>query len=497
MGSASDAPTNSPSQTAAAADQAFKVEQHGINYIPPADRFGKPRDLFWIWTGSIFNIEYVVYGALLIAIGLSFAQAVAIILLANLTFVLLGLSSLQGPQAGTSVFVITRAAFGRRGGRVLSGFNWVTQVGFEIEGLAIAVLAGLALVVKAGGSDNTGVKIVVILIAALFQLLMPLFGYGTIMKMLKWLTYPFVVLFVILAILTAGKVHLSASHGAGFPSLAIAFALVFSVAGLGWNYNGSDYTRYLPKSSSQAGITLWVTLGAFIASVLSMLLGAAVATATPAASNPISGLPSVFPGWFIVPYLIVIIVQLFAINSLVLYSSGLTLQAAGLKVKRFQAVLIDTVVCAVFTAITIFSSKFNTVLSDFLLFLIIWAAPWTAIYLVDWLLRRGRYSTRDLLRSDGGIYWRNGGWHIPAVIAQVLGMVAAAMAIDTSVWVGPLSRAANGADFSAWMGLVVGGGVYYLLARSGVRQERLRTGSDEYAAASAEEGPAGVAASGP
>ena len=147
--------------------------------------------------------------------------------------------------------------------------------------------------------------------------------------MLKWLTYPFVVLFVILAILTAGKVHLSASHGAGFASLAIAFALVFSVTGLGWNCNGSDYTRYLPKSASQPQITLWVSLGAFIASVLSMLLGAAVATATPAASDPISGLPSVFPGWFIVPYLIVIIVQLFAINSLVLYSSGLTLQAAG------------------------------------------------------------------------------------------------------------------------------------------------------------------------
>ena len=50
-------------------------------------------------------------------------------------------------------------------------------------------------------------------------------------------------------------------------------------------------------------------------------------------------------------------------------------------------------------------------------------------------------------------------------------MVAAAMAIDTSVWVSPLSQAANGADFSALMGLAVGGGIYFVLARSGVRQE--------------------------
>ena len=486
MGSPDGPPVPAPADhaigTVDETDQIFKVETRGIDYIPPADRFGRPRDLFWLWTGSIFNIEYIVYGALLIAIGLSFAQAVIVAVLANLTFLLLGLASLQGPATGTSVFVITRAAFGQRGGRALSLFNWVTQVGFEIEGLAIAVLAGLALFVKAGGHDNDAAKIVVVIIAALLQLLMPLFGHATILKALKWLTYPFLVLFVILAILTAGKVHLSASHGTGFANMAIAFALVFSVAGLGWNYNGSDYSRYLPKASSQKSIVLWVFLGGFVASVLTMILGAAVATATANASNPISGLPSVFPGWFLVPYLIVIIIQLFAINSVVLYSSGLTLQAVGLKVKRFQAVMIDTVVCGVLTAVTIFSSRFNTILSDFLLFLIIWAAPWSAIYLVDWLLRRGRYNTRDLLRSTGGMYWRNGGWHIPAVVAQLLGMVAASMAIDTSVWVGPLSKAANGADFSAWMGLVVGGGVYFLLARNEVRRESLATADDEYTA---------------
>ena len=375
MGSPSGPPTGHPFGTADETDQIFKVETHGIDYIPPADRFGKPRDLFWLWTGSIFNIEYVVYGALLIVIGLSFAQAVVVVVLANLTFVLLGLASLQGPKAGTTAFIITRASFGQRGGRALALFNWITQVGFEIEGLAIAVLAGLALVVKAGGHDSTGVKIAVVAVAALLQLLMPLFGHATILKALKWLTYPFLILFVILAILAAGKVHLSAAHGTGFANLAIGFALVFSVTGLGWNYNASDYSRYLPKSSSQPQIVWWVWAGAFIASVLTMILGAAVATATSAASNPISGLPAVFPGWFLVPYLIVIIIQLFAINSVVLYSSGLTLQAVGLKVKRFQAVMIDTVVCGILTAVTIFSSRFNVILSDFILFLIIWSAP--------------------------------------------------------------------------------------------------------------------------
>ncbi len=76
-------------------------------------------------------------------------------------------------------------------------------------------------------------------------------------------------------------------------------------------------------------------------------------------------------------------------------------------------------------------------------------------------------------------------------------MVAAAMAIDTSVWVGPLFQAANGADFSALMGLAVGGGIYFVLARSGVRQEALRTGNNEYEAITSPGGSAEVAASGP
>jgi nucleobase:cation symporter-1, NCS1 family len=452
-------------------EEAFKVELRGIDYIPAAERRGKPSDLFWMWTGTLVNIGYVVYGAVIISLGLSLVQAAVVILVGNLTYVLLGLTSLQGPQAGTSVFVISRAAFGHRGGQSVSVLNWLTQVGFEIEGLALATLAAIAIVVKAGGSAGTGLKIVLILAIAAAQLILPLFGHATILQVLKWLTLPFFVLFVILAILAGPKLHLSAHPGASFATVAIAFAIVFSVTGLGWNYNGSDYTRYLPKDTSQRAIFGWVTLGGILPSTLMMFLGAFVATAVPAASDPISGLPAVFGAWFLIPYLVVIIFQLLAGNCVVLYSSCLTLQAIGLKVKRWQAALIDTTFCAALTAVTVFSNKFNTLLGDFLLFIIVWAAPWGAIYLVDWALRRGRYRSADLLVQRGGLYWRDNGWNIPAVVAQILGMGAALLAIDTSVFVGPLSRAAGGADFSAFMGLAVGGAAYYVLARARVARE--------------------------
>ena len=135
------------------------------------------------------------------------------------------------------------------------------------------------------------------------------------------------------------------------------------------------------------------------------------------------------------------------------------------KIKRWQCVLIDTTFAGALTAVAIFSSSFNTFLTDFLLSRIIWIAPWVAIFLVDWFMRRGSYDSRLLLNGRAGIYWRTGGIHIPGVLAQMIGMIAAASWLDTTVWKGPLSTATQGADFSVFMGALFAGAAYYLLAR--------------------------------
>jgi nucleobase:cation symporter-1, NCS1 family len=103
--------------------------------------------------------------------------------------------------------------------------------------------------------------------------------------------------------------------------------------------------------------------------------------------------------------------------------------------------------------------------------MIVWIAPWVAIFLCDWALRRGRYDSRSLLSGRAGIYWRTGGIHVPGVVAQVIGMLAAASWLDTTVWKGPLSSVTGGADFSVFMGALFGAGAYLLLARHTVRAE--------------------------
>ncbi|HMC39910.1 MAG TPA: hypothetical protein VKI19_09635, partial [Acidimicrobiales bacterium] len=49
---------------------AFKVEHRGIGLVPDEERPMSPAGLFWLWAGAIWNVEFLVYGALIMSFGL-------------------------------------------------------------------------------------------------------------------------------------------------------------------------------------------------------------------------------------------------------------------------------------------------------------------------------------------------------------------------------------------------------------------------------------------
>ena len=178
---------------------AFKIEQRGIDLIPDAERKMTPAGLFWLWSGAVFNVEYLFYGTLIMTFGLTVTQAILAIIVGNLFYALLGLASLQGTKTGTTAFMVSRAPFGQNGNRLVALFNWVTQVGFEIEGIYF-VVATVILLFSLHGSKLSGpAKIVVIIVAALIQMIVPLLGHPTISKILLYLAYVFIVFFAVLA----------------------------------------------------------------------------------------------------------------------------------------------------------------------------------------------------------------------------------------------------------------------------------------------------------
>ena len=459
------------------------IERRGIEYIPPDKRWGKPGNLFWMWAGAVWNVEFVVYGGLAVVVfGLSFAQAVVIILIGNLFYLLTGLASLQGPQAGTTTFAISRAAFGPRGNKLPTFFNWVTQVGFETEGIFFVVATVILLFSLHGTNLNGPAKIVVIIIAALLQMILPLLGHATISKVLRYLAYVFIVFFAVLAGFTFNRLHLSTFHAkpVTFAVWTTALVLIISVGGLGWTENGNDYSRYLPRTTPMSR-TFWAaTLGGAIPSVILELLGVFAYTITQKNFVGITqlGVPQSFPEWFVTPFLIFAIFQLLSINTIDMYSSGVTLQALGVPVRRWGAVIIDTVVCAVVTGLILFHGNFSKDFAGFLLYIVVWLAPWFGILITDWLLRRRQYDSLSLRSSRGGLYWRNGGIHWPGVIAQLVGMAAALMWINASTayppYTGPISDhfpGLAGGDFSWAIGIIVGALVYWVLGARGVRRE--------------------------
>src|SRR5215831_2615817 len=101
---------------------AFKVEQRGIDLIPDAERKMKPSGLFWLWAGAVFNVEFFFYGTLIMFFGLSVWQALLAIGVGNLFYALLGFASLQGPETGTTAFMVSRAPFGQNGNRAVALF---------------------------------------------------------------------------------------------------------------------------------------------------------------------------------------------------------------------------------------------------------------------------------------------------------------------------------------------------------------------------------------
>jgi NCS1 nucleoside transporter family len=457
----------------------FKLEQRGIELIPDVDRKMRPMGLFWLWAGAIWNVEFLVYGALIVSFGLSFWQAVVAILVGNVVYAVLGWASLPGPETGTTAFMVSRASFGRNGNRVPSLFNWITQVGFEVEGIVLVVLIIVAMFSHQGVSLNAGAKTAVIILAVAVQFVVPFLGHATITKVLRYLAYVFIVVFVIMAILVIPHAHITSLHThTSWWLWTTGLVLIVSAGGLGWTENAADYSRYLPRDTPKAQ-TFWAaTLGGAIPSVLLELLGAAAYLVSPKVTA-VTGVPASFASWFFWPFLILALPQLFSINSIDMYSSGVTLQALGLPAKRWVCVVIDTVISGGVTALVIFKGNFYTDLSGFLDYIVVWLGPWFGVFIVDYILRHGKYRVSSLAAKRGGLYWRNGGFNWKALLSLALGMFAAMMWIDATYYVpsylGPLSNHTHGADFSWLFGMIVAALVYWVLSVSSIRKENAQT----------------------
>src|SRR5919206_3011156 len=83
-------------------DQFLRVEEHGIEAIPRAERHGTSRELAFLWAGAFVNYASLLTASLLTSFfGLGVWDGLAAIVLGTLAGALiLGLLSHTGPRSG-------------------------------------------------------------------------------------------------------------------------------------------------------------------------------------------------------------------------------------------------------------------------------------------------------------------------------------------------------------------------------------------------------------
>jgi nucleobase:cation symporter-1, NCS1 family len=232
-------------------------------------------------------------------------------------------------------------------------------------------------------------------------------------------------------------------------------------AGISWATYASDYSRYMKPTSSRKSI-FWLTLAGLTASYV-WVETIGLAGASVLGNQTAAGVRTLMGGGALgVLALIAIVFGAIASNSMNDYTGSLAFQALGARVKR---PIIAAVVAVLAFAAILWMNAGNTSgkFTNLLLFIGYWIAPFCAIVLIDWHYDKDKY-TPGFLRIALNFRNLRNGW--AAIVAFLVGFAAMVPFMDTSIIVGPVAKALDGADLAFYVGFVVAGVLYYILRKS-------------------------------
>ncbi|MFJ3780000.1 purine-cytosine permease family protein [Streptomyces sp. NPDC090075] len=460
-----------------------QIEAHGIDTIPDAERTGTTRELFALWVGSNVLFSNLLLGGLLIALGLPLVTAVVLAVAGNVAWILVGLLATVGPKNGTATMVVSRAQYGYHGTKISCAFNWLVMIGYEGIAFSIAAMGTFSLADYLGFGLNTFAKTVVLLALIVVAFAIALFGRNLLFLVQKVAAVPLGVATVMFAAFLIPHVHWDYTPAAtlhGWPLTATVLIGVSIVLSVPLAYTApADVARYLPRGTSSRAVALATAVGGYVPTVALMVVGILAATAVDP-SDFTTSMRQVLPGWFYPVFLLIVVVGTLANSIGAIYSAGLTLQTMGVRMSRPKTVWVDgTIGTAIAAYGVLVASNFLTVLQNFLLWSIFWAAPFFGIFIAELIASRGNYDAAAL-HQRSGTYWYGNGMRWRAVAALALGMTCSALFGNTPYLKGPLSsELLHGGDLSAVSGLLISGTAYWALCVLPARRSRTETPAND------------------
>ena len=373
----------------------LSIEGHGMDPIPTSARYGSVTRVFTVWfTPNLVPAAFFL-GTLAAAsfIGLGFWTSIAAIIVGNLVgSVLVGLLATMGPRTGMAQMPLARLAYGKS--IIVPGLlNWISCIGWDginsvFGAAAISILTGLPFILS-------------LLIIVVCQGILGILGYEAIHTFEKYMAIVLGAMFVVLTIAIAGQAatgiaRTDAVSGADQIGSFILYSTIIASFVLAWALYASDYTRYLPETTSSSRVFWWTVLGLTLSAGWVEALGLLVADkateggAVDTINTILSGSPLAALA------MLAIGIGTVAVNAMNDYTGSLSLQAAGLRLPR----VVSAVVVAVLGfGVTLWLNAGDLVgkVENILLFLSYWIAPWAAVVLADWWMRRSRVNVNRLV----------------------------------------------------------------------------------------------------
>ena len=320
----------------------LNLELNGTNVIDESARHGSPRSLFWPWCGANVSLLALSYGSFFLGFGISFVQATLAALIGTvLSFLLVGFSSLAGKKSNAPTMVLSRAAFGVKGNIVPGLLSYLTFVGWETVLVSLATLATGTVFNRIGHVSHNVALLLGFAVSVSLTVLGGILGFEVIMRLQKWLTLVTILMTVGYIALTFNAVNWTAVTSLPSGNVqSVIGAVIFAVTGigLGWVNCAADYSRFLPRNSSSAGVIGWTVFGSSVVPIILVSYGAVLAGSSKQLSesiamDPIGALTSLLPSWYLIPFAIVAVLWLISGAILDLDSLGLGLFSVRRPVK--------------------------------------------------------------------------------------------------------------------------------------------------------------------
>jgi purine-cytosine permease-like protein len=475
--------TLSPPEIVFTTDRVGAVENAGVEYLPEDARDSRPRNLGAVFLGANLTWTNVVFGAFAIMFGLSFWQTLTSMAVGIAVGTLAVLpTAIIGPRTGTNMTVSSGASFGIRGRFIGSGIALLIAFGFA----AVTVwTSGDALVAAGhrllGMPEDNAVHAIAYAAVAALMVTVALYGHATIVAMQK-VVVPVVGALMILGVFAfAGGFDPGASGGeytlGGFWQTWALSAVLFAAAPISYGPTIGDYTRRISaRQFSNRRICSALGIGMFVGVLLPSLFGAFTALSFAEFANPtdsyLDDLVSASPGWYVLPIVVISLLGGLSQGVLCIYASGLDLEGLAPRLKRTQTTIITAAVAIalLYLGVFVFDAVESVTAMTVALNAVI--TPWVAILAIGALCTK-TYDPTDLQAfahgRHGGRYWFTGGWNVPAVVAWTVGAVFGLLAVNTTLYVGPLADIAGGVDLST-IGSAALAGLIYVVSLGSIKR---------------------------